>query len=72
LEEQVATKGVLLSLLRKAQQSGSWTIRLGGTHMEKHLLLTVADDVRSIFEAEFIGSFFNLTVKSSKEFKQPL
>src|SRR5208337_4059679 len=26
--------------------------------MEKHLLLTVADDVRSIFEADFIGSFF--------------
>lgn len=27
-------------------------------YMEKHLLLTVADDVRAIFEAEFIGSFF--------------
>jgi hypothetical protein len=27
-------------------------------YMEKHLLLTVADDARSIFEAEFIGSFF--------------
>ena len=26
--------------------------------MEKHLLLTVTDDARSIFEAEFIGSFF--------------
>lgn len=26
--------------------------------MEKHLLLTVADDVRSLFEADFIGSFF--------------
>lgn len=26
--------------------------------MEKHLLLTVADDVGSIFEADFIGSFF--------------
>jgi len=26
--------------------------------MEKHLLLTVANDVRSIFEADFIGSFF--------------
>jgi len=25
--------------------------------MQKHLLLTVADDVRSIFEAEFLGSF---------------
>jgi len=26
--------------------------------MEKHLLLTVGDDVMSIFEADFIGSFF--------------
>ncbi len=26
--------------------------------MEKHLLLTVADDVKSIFEGDFIGSFF--------------
>jgi len=26
--------------------------------MEKHLLLTVADDVSSLFEADFIGSFF--------------
>jgi hypothetical protein len=37
-------------------------------YMEKHLLLTVADDVRSIFEAEFIGSFF----QHKEEIRVPL
>ncbi len=36
--------------------------------MEKHLLLTVANDVRSIFEADFLGSFF----KNKEEIKVTL